>query len=140
LRFSLATTVLVHRFLRLSLQTASANSQTYVYFRPLAERVGREPRNVLVDLLRSFNFFNRDDRVQSGFNLQTIRFDALHDLGDWDLTVSYSGRPELETAADLSKSYEWRGRLSLTLQWRPIKELSTSIGVDEEEITFGADS
>ncbi|MFW6312706.1 MAG: hypothetical protein ACOC2N_02345, partial [Spirochaetota bacterium] len=140
LRFSLGTTVLVHRFLRLSLQATSANSQSYVYFRPLAERVGREPRNVFVDFLKSFNFFDRADRVESGFNLQTMRFDALHDLGDWDLTVSYSGRPELETAPDLTRSYEWRGRLALTLQWRPIKELSTSISVDEEEITFGADS
>jgi len=140
LRFSLATTVLVHRFLRVSLQTTSSNAQTYVYFPSLAERVGREPRNVIVDLLRSFNFFNRADREESGFNLQTIQFDALHDLGDWDLTVSYSGRPELETAPDLSRSYEWRGRLALTLQWRPIRELSTSIGVDDEEITFGADS
>jgi hypothetical protein len=140
LRFGFTGSLLIHRFLRMSIQTASSNSQSYVYIDPLAREVGREPRNVLVDLLRSFNFFNRQDRLESGFNLQSIRFDAIHDLGDWDLTIGYRGSPQLQTAPDGTRSYEWRGSLDITLQWRPIAELSTSIRVDEEDISFGDDS
>jgi len=162
--------VLVHRFMRLSLQTRSSNSQGYVYVGELAERVGRERRSFLLDLARSFNVFDRDDRVASAFNLQSIQLNAVHDLGDWDLTVGYSGAPALETVEywiergftlpegvdphnpeeldairtsdpndpRLSRQwYQWRGRLDVTLQWRPIRELRTSVQAEEGEITFG---
>jgi len=136
--------LLVHRFLSLTLRTTSTNSETYVYVPALADRVGRpQARNLIVDLLKSFNFFNREDREQSAFNLQTISLNAVHDLGDWDLTLGYSGRPEIETAdddPDAIPSYRWRGTLDLTLQWRPISELSTTIGAEDGEITFGDDS
>lgn len=140
LRFGFSGSLLVHRFMRLSLQTSSVNSQSYVYVGPLAEEVGRERRSLALDLLRSFNFFNRDDRVASGFDLESISLNAIHDLGDWDLTVRYSGAPELETASDGVQSYRWRGVLDVTLQWRAIRELSTSIRADEDDITFTADS
>lgn len=167
---SLSADLLVHRFMRLSLRARSTNSQGYVYVGPLAERVGRERRSLLGDLARSFNFFDRDDRVASAFNLQSIELNAVHDLGDWDLTVGYRGSPALEsveywidrgfTLPDeldphnpeeleairsanpddprLSRPwYQWRGRLDITLQWRPIRELRTSVQAEEGEITFG---
>ncbi|MFW5789224.1 MAG: hypothetical protein ACOCW3_04715 [Spirochaetota bacterium] len=162
--------LLVHRFMRLSLRTRSSNSQGYVYIGELAERVGRERRSFLLDLARSFNVFDRDDRVASAFNLQSIQLNAVHELGDWDLTVGYTGAPALETVAywiergftlpeevdphnpqeldairasdpndpRLSRQwYQWRGRFDVTLQWRPIRELRTSVQAEEGEITFG---
>ncbi|MFW5784302.1 MAG: hypothetical protein ACOCY8_07275, partial [Spirochaetota bacterium] len=167
---SLSADLLVHRFMRLSLRARSTNSQGYVYLGPLAERVGRERRSLLGDLARSFNFFDRDDRVASAFNLQSIELNAVHDLGDWDLTVGYRGSPALESveywiergftlpdeldphnpeeleairSADpddprLSRPwYQWRGRVDITLQWRPIRELRTSVQAEEGEVTFG---
>ena len=140
LRYTFTGSLVVHRFLRLALQTETVNTQPYVYIPALAEAVGREPRNVFVDLLRSVNVFDRQDRIESGFNLQSVRLSALHDLGDWDFTASYTGRPELETAADGTPSYQWRGVLDLRLNWRPIRELSSSVRVDQDAITFGGDS
>jgi hypothetical protein len=139
LRFSFSGSVVIHEFLRFSLQTSSLNSQSYVYVPDLARTVGREPRNILVDLARSFNFFSRADRLASGFNLQSIQLNAVHDLGDWDLTVGYRGQPEIVETED-SRAYEWRGTLDVKLQWRPIKELTTSITVDPDEISFEGDS
>lgn len=138
-RFVFSGSLVIHRFMRLTLASTSVNSQGYVYVATLAERVGRQPRNVLVDLARSFNFFDRQARLESGFDLQTIRLDLVHDLGDWDLTLSYTGRPELETDEGTT-AYVWRGSLDLTVQWRPIAELATSVFVDEDEVRFGDDS
>ena len=140
LRHTLSGALVVHRFLTLRLQTESVNTQPYVYIPRLAEGVGRDPRNPLFDLLRSFNFFDRQARVESGFNLQSVRLSALHDLGDWDFTVGYAGRPEIETAPDGIRSYRWRGTLDLRLQWRPIRELSSAVSIDRDAVTFGGDS
>ncbi len=139
-RFAFRGSLVVHRFMRLSLETVSVNSQGYVYIPRLAREVGREPRGVIEDLLRSFNIFNRNDRVRSGFDLQSIRLSTLHDLGDWDLSVGYTGSPRLETAEDGTRAYQWRGSLDLKLQWRPIRELSSSVTIDEDAIVFGSDS
>ena len=136
----LSTAFAVHEFAALRLSTASSNNQMYVYLPSLAETVGRESRNFFVDLLQSFNFFSRSSREQSGFNLDNVQFSLIHDLGDWDLTVGYSGAPELITADDGTRSYSWQGDLSINVQWRPIGELSTDILIDDEEIRFGADS
>ncbi|MFW5684406.1 MAG: hypothetical protein ACOC1I_06100, partial [Spirochaetota bacterium] len=140
-RFVFSGSLLVHRFLRLSLQTTSTNSQGYVYIPGLAQIVGREPRNIVLDLARSFNFFNEADRIDSGFNLQSIEFDATHDLGDWDLAVGYTGRPEIVTSENGSRAYEWQGVLDVTLEWRPIRELRSSVRVDADgEVSFEGDS
>ncbi|MFW5683820.1 MAG: hypothetical protein ACOC1I_03125 [Spirochaetota bacterium] len=139
LRFAFSGSLLIHRFLRLTLRTVSTNGQSYVYVPALAREVGREPRNVLVDLARSFNFFNREDRLESGFNLQSIELNALHDLGDWDLTVGYRGSPELVEDEGGTRSYEWRSSLDIKLQWRPISELTSSIGVNEDGLRIGDD-
>lgn len=140
LRLSLSSRLVIHEFAAMALSFASTNNQAYVYIPSLAEGVGREPRNAAVDLLRSFNFFNRDARIQSGFNLETVRFDLIHDLGDWELTVGYGGSPELITATDGSRSYDWRGLLEIGVRWRPISELSSNITIDDEEIRFDSDA
>jgi hypothetical protein len=63
---------------------------------------------------------------------------ATHYLGDWNLNVEYSGRPEQVTDDLGRRSYEWNRELSILLQWRPIPELKSSISVDREEgILFG---
>jgi hypothetical protein len=135
-----STTVAVYRFVTVSLRATSTNDQIYVYIPALAGEVGREWRNPLVDLARSFNFFSRSDRTWSAFNLRQIEFNLQHELGDWDLTVSYGGAPTLTDLENGSKAYKWRGTLNLNLEWRPIRELRTEITADPDDITFGSDS
>jgi hypothetical protein len=131
-------TVGIYDFLDLTFSSQSRNASTFIYVRPWAEGVGLEPRNVFADLLKSVNFFDREDREDSYFNVQRLSVKATHYLGDWNLNVEYSGRPEQVTDDLGRRSYEWNRELSILLQWRPIPELKSSISVDREEgILFG---
>jgi hypothetical protein len=140
--FAVTGTLEITDFLTLELSSESVNSQSYVYIGSLAEQVGRERRSLIGDLARSFNFFSRQDRIESGFNLQQIRINATHDLEDWELLVSYSGRPEAVQVridpidvADPVQSYsvyEWQSRLDIVLQWKAIRELRTNLGADNQ--------
>lgn len=139
-RLGLSYTLGIHKYLDLTFSSESVNSQSYVYIGPLATAVGRQRRSLIVDLLKSFNFFYRPHRVESGFNLQQITVRATHYLEDWDLGVSYSGRPEVVDITANQKGYEWRATLDINLQWHPIREIGTTIGIDADDVRFGGDS
>ena len=62
---------------------------------------------------------------------------ATHYLEDWDLKLAYSGRPEVVDVPVDEKEYQWRGTLDISLQWRPIRELGTSISIDADDVRFG---
>ena len=129
----------MHEFLALDLSMRSSNDQIYVYVPPLAQEVGREPRSLFLDLWRSINFFSDSDRRLSAFNLQRLELSAIHDLGDWDLTVSLSVQPELVTQNGGPSTFELASRFSLNVQWRPIGELSSTIAADREGLRIGDD-
>lgn len=137
-RFGLRGTFSVHEFLDLNLSLDSTNLQTYAYIGPLADVVGRPRKSLFADLAKSFNVFNRADRIDSAFNLQRIRLDATHHLEDWDLSVGYSGNPELVTDTEGVSRYEWRGELAVSLEWRPIPELRGRFTADEDQIRIGS--
>lgn len=128
----------IHEFLSLTFSSQSRNSSTFIYIPRWAETVGLEPRNVFEDLLKSFNFFDTRDREESLFNVQRLSVSLDHDLGDWELSIDYSGRPEQVTDEAGRRRYEWERELSFLLQWKPIPELKSVVQVDEEEgILFG---
>jgi hypothetical protein len=110
----------------------------YRYVPSLADRVGVEPKNGFVDLTRSFNFFDIEDRRASDFNLKRVDIEAVHYLGDWVLTFEYSGLPEQVEGADGRDRFEWRREFAIFLEWVPIPELNTDVQVtDEEGVTYG---
>ena len=53
--------------------------------------------NPVVDLARSFNFFNPADRYTSAFKIRSLSLKAVHHLHDWDLSFEYTGAPKLVT-------------------------------------------
>jgi len=108
----------IHKFLDLKLSLASANQSMYLYFPWWREELGISRNyNFFVDLLRSFNIFDAQERVNSHFNMSQVELNLVHHLRDWDLTVEYSGWPVLETQASL---YKWKSTLSLYVSWNPI--------------------
>jgi len=125
----------IHEFLEFSLSSSSQNNFIYRYIPVLAARVQREPRSLLGDLLRSFNFFKREDREESFFNLQRLSLSATHRLGDWDLVLSYSGRPSLLEERS-PPEYEWDTELAITVQWRPLPELKSEVTYEDEEFQY----
>jgi len=118
LEFRWSQELRIHKFLDLKLSLASANQSMYLYFPWWREELGiNKDYNFFVDLLRSFNIFNTQERVSSHFNMSQIELNLVHHLRNWDLTVEYSGWPALDDEASL---YKWKSTLSLYVNWNPI--------------------
>lgn len=124
----------IHKFLDLSLLSSSVNRHLYRYLPVTAKRAGENSVNPIVDLARSFNFLNREDRMASAFKLESMRVEALHRLGDWNLSLTYQGRserheecPEMEQAGPC---IAWTPAFSVEVRWIPIPELYGTITVD----------
>jgi hypothetical protein len=129
LDFSFTFKMFVHEFLELAFTSVSYNNQTYKYFRGTAATVGVpyvNPLQALQDLARSFNFFNEQDRRDSDFNLKSINLTLIHHLHDWDLTLQYTGSPQLILREDVYR-YEWNSVFSIQLQWVPIPEMRSTL-------------
>jgi len=126
----------IYRFLDLRFSSLSRNSVVYQYVPSLAERADRESRNPFSDLARSFNFFDREDREASFFNLERLQVEAIMDLDDWVLTLNYSGRPELRGTPGGEQRYEWVTQFSAFLVWRPIPEVRGAVDYDDGELQF----
>jgi len=125
--FSFTLKYFLYQFLEFSITTSSYNNRTYRYF-PGMYKTWINP---LTDLLKSFNFFNTQDRRDSAFKLKSIVVDMVHHMHDWDLTLSYQGKPELQTVAGRTK-YIWSDSFSILLQWTPIPELRSKLTRDED--------
>ena len=124
----------VHEFLELAFTSISYNNRTFRYFRGVAEELGVTYVNPVQDLLRSFNFANPNDRLASAFKLRSINLTLIHHLHDWDLTLQYTGRPELTyrddprtPVVDIRYRYEWRSSFSVMMQWIPIPEMRSTV-------------
>jgi hypothetical protein len=89
----------------------------------------------LEDLLKSFNFFNKQDRYESSFKLKSIVVDMVHHMHDWDLTLRYEGKPLLETLAG-KPVYTWSDSFSILLQWTPIPEMRSNLTGDDKNGFF----
>ncbi len=131
LDFSLTFSFFLYKFLELSVTTRSYNNRTFQYFPRLAAELGQPLVNPIDDLLKSFNFFNVADREDSAFNLRSITVTAVHYLHDWNLSLSYEGKPILNEDAVPNPRYEWGNTFSIILQWLPIPEFRSTIRGEE---------
>ncbi|PIE04966.1 MAG: hypothetical protein CSA76_01605 [Spirochaetales bacterium] len=108
----------LYKFLDLKFSIASANSSMYLYFKPWREELGiDQPYNFFLDLLKSFNIFNTQDRIDSQFNMSSMNLELVHHLRNWDLSISYSGRPSLDSGAGV---YRWKSEFSLYAKWNSL--------------------
>lgn len=137
LAFDLRLGLEIYRFLELSFESSSVNRRLYRYLPGTAARSDEPWVNPIVDLARSFNFFNDDDRRDSAFKLESLRVAALHRLGDWNLTLAYQGRPEQRTVLNPATgrnepSIIWTPTLSIEVRWVPVPELYGSFRIDRD--------
>ena len=137
--FDLRLGVRIHRFLDLSFRSSSVNRHLYRYLPGTAEQAGERWVNPIVDLARSFNFLNSEDRVASAFKLESLRIEALHRLGDWNLSLAYQGRPEQHVEYNPDTDREeprivWTPALSVEVRWLPVPELYSSFRIDRQGI------
>ena len=136
LSFGYSLTLKIHEFLDFRFSTLSKNNMTYRYIPGYADDVDRPWRNPFTDLLRSFNFLSKDDRYESFFKLSSITLEAIHHLEDWDLTVSYTGKPELLTLADGSRKFTWNSVLGIFIRWVPIPQIKSEFRKDRDGLTY----
>ncbi len=124
----------IYRFLDIQLSGRSRNDQIYRYIPALAEDAGVPYRNPVRDVTDSFRIFNAPAREESNFNLESISFSMIHDLQDWELSLRYTGRPELRRGDQ--DRYQWSGVTVLMVRWRPISELERTLRIEEGVIQF----
>jgi hypothetical protein len=136
LRLSYGVSLSIYRFLDLEFEAVTVNDFTYQYFPDLAREAERETRNPFTDLANSFAFWDRQKRRESFFKLESIRVSAVHDLQDWELTVSYEGQPTLESGGGEPSRYRWESLLTIFLRWRPISEIQSTITYDDGDLDF----
>ncbi len=133
--FDLGFSIFIAEFLELSFKSKSVNRATYRYLPGNSDEIGLPEINIFSDLLKSFNFFNEDDRKTSNFNLESISISAIHHLSEWDLNIEYSGEPVLVTSDNFTE-YRWKSQFSLFVTWRPVPEIQKNIDYFENEIVF----
>lgn len=148
LQFKFGFDLSIFKFLDLSFNSVSTNKATYRYFPGMTECVGVKTLNIFEDLLKSFNFFNEDDRIESNFNIQSLEISATHHLCDWDLVFIYSGEPVVVEGTMVvegptgekydyeGKYYEWQSNFTILVRWNPLPEVKSSINYEDQVVTF----
>jgi hypothetical protein len=126
LDFALTLTLSIYQFLDLSFSSVSNNTGMYRYFPSL---VGNGAINPVVDLLRSFNFFNDNDRRASLFKIRSLSIKVVHHLHDWDLNFEYQGSPQLRVTGG-RQQYEWNQVFAIRVQWNAIPEVQSTMSAD----------
>ncbi|MDR2314298.1 MAG: LPS-assembly protein LptD [Spirochaetaceae bacterium] len=127
--FTLGLTAKINRFFDITVNSHSENSEIFRYFQglPFFNDVDIEmpgEKNPFVDLINSFRFDSVDKRKASGFKLKSFGLDLVHHLGDWDATLGMRLTPEFDSAA---LQYKFNTEISFTVQWKPIREIKTSL-------------
>jgi hypothetical protein len=108
-------TAQVHPYWTVYLSVLSRNDDIWKYY----ER-GDDKINPVVDLLKSFNLFNIEDRKESNFKMKSISLGLVHDLHDWEMRFDYTGNREL--SYDGSR-YIWNNTYSISLGLKEVRDL-----------------
>jgi hypothetical protein len=107
----------VAEFIDISFKTVSRNTATYAYFSRFSDDA---PLGLLEDLLMSFNFFDRSDRVASNFNLDSLEIGIVHYMQDWDLHADITGKIGYDSEDD---RWAWQPSVTIYLQWKALPEI-----------------
>jgi len=116
LRSTFGVSAQVHPYWLLYLSVTSRNDDIWKYYKSGDEKV-----NPFVDLLKSFNFFDINDRKESNFKLKSVSLGFLHDLHDWEMKFDYTGNREL--SYDGSR-YIWNNTYSISIGLKEVKGMN----------------
>lgn len=115
-------------FLDISFSSNSRNDVIARYFQSfiaLPAPLGGET-NMLVDLFKSFNFSNLQDRTESGFKLKSLNVTLTHYLHDWTMNFTTSVSPVLNTTSSVYR-YDFVPTVVFLVQWKPISDIKTTV-------------
>jgi hypothetical protein len=86
--------------------------------------------NLITDLVKSVNFFENNDRKESGFKLKSLNFELTHYLHDWTMNFRTSIKPELKEEGNTYR-YEFTPIISFIVQWKPVSDIKTTVRSEE---------
>jgi hypothetical protein len=138
-RFTLGLGFNITNFLDITFSANSENSLIYRYLQaiPYFRLPDGFPilgeQNVFKDLINSFRFDDPVKRASSGFKLKSFKLEAVHHLGDWNAKLGFTMSPYLPTGGT---RYLFNNEVSFIVQWVPIKEIKTDIGLSKDEWVF----
>ena len=129
--FSPSLSFSIYNFLKITFSSESTNNLVFRYFQNFYGYDFKVPgeTNIFIDLLKSFDFMNEKNRMESAFKLQKLSLKIEHDLHDWTLKSEFSFSPRLITKTS-PYYYDFSPYFSLSVVWNPLKSLKTEI-VDE---------
>ncbi len=125
-------------FLTVTFSSESRNDQLVTY---VQDAIGFTPeipgeKNIFIDLINSFNFFDDTKRQSSGFKIESFNVAIEHDLHDWTLTSEFEIEPKIITDTDGSKSFDYSPYFTLSILWKPMAGIKTTIEDDYGEFTL----
>ncbi|AJA90611.1 membrane protein [Borreliella chilensis] len=111
-------------FFEIYFSTRSVNTKTFKYFKGYMDQIGLESVNVFTDLLKSFNFFNSQDRKDSLFKIKKFSSGFKFNFYDWKFVGEYNLEPDLLRGSDGIYSPIWRNNFTIYISWNffaPVK-------------------
>ena len=114
------------KFFELHFSTRSINTKTFRYFSSYMNQVGLETINVFVDLFKSFNFFNVQDRKESLFKIKKITTGFKFNFYDWQFSGEYGLNPDILKDASGRYSSLWRNNFSIYISWNFFEPVNSS--------------
>ncbi len=133
--FEPAVTFRVNKYLDITFSAKSRNDSVFRYFQDVVDYSVEIPgeRNVLIDLLNSFAFWDEQKRIESAFKLSSLDLKIEHDLHDWTLASELSIQPRLLTSANLKPYYDISPYFTLSVVWKPLDSMKTTVVDDYGE-------
>ena len=135
--FSPSITFNINEFFHLTFRSTSRNDVIFRYFQDIFNYDVEVPgeKNIIKDLLNSFDFANQGNRELSGFKLKSFSIALTHDLHDWDFKSEFSIEPKLITD-EIPYRYDFSPYFSMSVVWKPMNMFKTQIEDEEGKITL----
>ncbi len=133
--FRPSITLEIKDFLSLTFSSESRNEQLVRY---VQDAIGFTPeipgeKNIFIDLFNSFAFNDDVKRESSGFKIESFNIALEHDLHDWVLTSEFEIEPRIITETDGSQKFDYSPYFTLSILWKPMSGIKTTIEDDYGE-------
>ncbi|WP_038363594.1 LPS-assembly protein LptD [Borrelia persica] len=114
------------KFFELNFSTRSINTKTFRYFGGYMDQIDLTTVNFAEDILKSFNFFNIQDRKDSLFKIKKISTSFKFNFYDWKFVGEYSLSPDIVKNNNNRHSSIWRNTFSIYISWNFFEPLKSS--------------
>ncbi len=136
--FSPSFSLDIKDFLTITFSSQSRNDQLVRYVQDVigfSQEIPGE-KNIFIDLFNSFAFFDESKRQESGFKIESFNVEITHDLHDWTLSSEFEIEPKIITESDGSQSFDYSPYFTLSILWKPMAGIKTTIEDEYGEFTL----